>query len=196
VYSLKIKGPLHDHGWFRSFEEHASVDLNGNPVPYLTYPAVKFLRRRILPDMSVFEYGSGASTLWWAARVKEVVACEHDRNWYDEISSKAPTNVTLIFQELEPKGKYAREILEFRDRFDIVVIDGRDRVNCARNSLNALKASGIILWDNADYTEDGAGYQFLFDHGFRKVEFVGPGPIANEEWETAIFYRSDNCLDI
>jgi hypothetical protein len=65
LYSLKIKGPLHDHGWFRSFEEHASVDLNGNPVPFLTYSAVKFLERRIHPEISVFEYGSGASTLWW-----------------------------------------------------------------------------------------------------------------------------------
>jgi hypothetical protein len=72
-----------------------------------------------------------------AARVKEVVACEHDRNWYEDISSKAPPNVTPIFQELEPEGEYAKEILEFRDHFDIVVIDGRDRVNCVRNCLYA-----------------------------------------------------------
>ncbi len=119
LYSLQVKGPLREYGWFRSFHEQRSVDAEGNPLPFITYPAIEFLLRRIRPDMSVFEYGSGLSTLWWAARVKEVIACEHEAGWYRKIASLAPSNVTLLFRELEYGGTYSRAILDFASQFDI-----------------------------------------------------------------------------
>jgi hypothetical protein len=196
LYSLSRRGPLHDDGWFRSFQEHRSVDRAGNPLPFITYPAIEFLLRRVRGDMSVFEYGAGASTLWWAARVKEVIACEHDRGWYERISAQTPPNVTMIYEALEYGGAYAKIIRQFQARFDIIVIDGRDRVNCAVNCPPALTSEGVILWDDSNRSKYEAGHRFLFEHGFRKIEFVGMGPIANEKLETAIFYRSGNCLGI
>jgi len=41
-----------------------------------------------------------------------------------------------------------------------------------------------------------SGPPVSLEHGFRKIDFVGMGPIANEKLETAIFYRSGNCLGI
>lgn len=35
--------------------------------------------------MIVIEYGCDNSTLWWANRVKHVISCEHDRQWYEEM---------------------------------------------------------------------------------------------------------------
>jgi hypothetical protein len=35
--------------------------------------------------MTVFEYGSGGSTLFWASRVKKVVSIEHETEWYERI---------------------------------------------------------------------------------------------------------------
>jgi hypothetical protein len=69
IYSLYRTGPLKDDGWFRSCREQASVDANGNPIPWITYPAIEFLVKRINNQLSVFEYGCGNSTLWWASRV-------------------------------------------------------------------------------------------------------------------------------
>jgi precorrin-6B methylase 2 len=196
LYSLKLKGPVHDDGWLRSFEEHRSVDLEGKPLPFIVYPAIEFLRRRIRPDMEVFEYGSGASTLWWAARVKRVVSCEHDPGWYRKISAGAPANATLLLQELDDRESYPRRILEFHEAFDVVVIDGRERVHCAHHCLGALKPGGVILWDNSDREKYESGYRFLQEHGFRRLEFVGLGPIVNEKSETSIFYRPNNCFGI
>lgn len=196
LYSLSRKGPLHDDGWFRSFAEKQSVDSAGRPLPYITYSAIEFLARRIRPEMSVFEYGAGASTLWWADRVASVVSCEHNADWHQNMLARIPPNVTMIYRPLEYGGAYSKAITQYQNRFDIVSIDGRDRVNCARNCLDALRADGVVLWDNSDRKAYEAGCQFLLDHAFRRIEFVGMCPIVNDRSETSVFYRSANCLGI
>jgi precorrin-6B methylase 2 len=195
-YSLRTSGPLKDDGWFRSFKEESSEDAAGNPIPWLTYPAIEFIQRRINKEMSVFEYGCGGSTLWWASRVKEVISIEHDKDWYQRILPTIPNNVMLEYVELEYGGKYSQQIFKYKCRFDIVVIDGRDRVNCGLNAINALKPGGVIVWDNSDQEEYEQGYQFLLNNGFKKIEFVGLAPIVNWKAETGIFYRQDNCLGL
>lgn len=195
-FSLWFYGPLKEDGWFRSFREGRSVDSNGNLIPWFTYPALEFICKRISSEMCVFEYGCGASTFWWAQRVKNVIACEHDSAWYQEMINIIPANVDLHHVPLEYGGDYCRMISSFSRQFDIVVIDGRDRVNCVKNTLNALKPKGIIILDNSDRDEYSEGYQFLLKNGFKKIEFVGMTPIVNCKSETGIFYRQENCLDI
>jgi hypothetical protein len=196
LYSLKRTGPLKEDGWLRSFREDACVDEEGNPVPWLTYPAVEFLKKRINREMSVFEYGCGASTLWWALRVKNVFSVEHDKTWYDKTVINIPRNVNLMHMEIDQNNYYSKIVKEYDGKFDIVVIDGRDRVNCAMNSVGSLKSNGIIIWDDSDRSEYQEGYRFLYDNGFRKIEFIGLAPIYNIKRETGIFYRLNNCLGI
>ena len=196
VISLKQEGPLKDDGWFRSYKEKYPVDGDGNPLPWITYPAIEFLKRRVNRDLSVFEYGCGGSTLWWSSRVREVVSVEHDREWFLKMSAKKPANVSMYQIDLERNGAYSKKIGSFANAFDIIVIDGRDRVNCARNSLGALKRDGVIIWDNSDRSEYQDGYDFLFRHGFKKLEFVGLCPGVNLKTETGIFYKTNNVLSI
>lgn len=195
-YSLKVKGPLLEDGWFRSFNEGRPVDFQGNPIPFITYPAWEFLRRRIRPDMIVFEYGSGASTLWWAARVKEVFSAEHQAEWHARISQLAPSNATIYFQPLDDKEAYARLALKPGKLFSIIVIDGRERVRCAQHAVKALAPEGVIMWDNSERKKYGPGFHFLQERGFRRLEFIGLSPGVNEKSETSIFYRPGNCLGI
>jgi precorrin-6B methylase 2 len=196
LFTLKRTGPLKEDGWFRSFREEASVDGDGNPIPWMTYPAIEFLKLRIRTEWSVFEFGCGRGTLWWASRVREVISLEHDHNWYQQIAPTLPKNVILNQVNLILGGAYSKKIREYQRKFDIVILDGRDRVNCAINSLEALKPSGVIIWDNSDRKEYDQGYRFLFENGFRKIEFIGFAPIVNFKSETGIFYRSGNCLGI
>lgn len=195
-YLAARRGPLKDDGWFRSLEADASVDAQGNPLPWITYPAIDFLKKRIHPDMSVFEYGCGGSTLWWASRVKEIVSVEHSREWHEKMKRLAPSNVTLYHIELVDDGAYSRKVAEFDAAFDIVVIDGRDRVRCGINSLKALKPAGVIIWDNSDRQAYEQGIRFLLERGFHRVEFIGLAPLINIKSETSILFRNDNCLGI
>jgi predicted O-methyltransferase YrrM len=186
---------LRESGWLRSKASHRPEDERGNPIPWITYSSLSFLMRRVRPDMSVFEFGAGSSTLWWAGRVRQVVSCEHDRQWFEKIRSAIPANATITCADVK-SGQYCRSILSYQNAFDVVVIDGRDRIQCAHNCLGALKSSGVVIWDNADRTEYEAGYQFLAAHGFRRIDFTGMGPINAYGWSTAIFYRTENCFDL
>ena len=196
--ALRVGGALKEDGWFVSYRRMASIDIQGDPIPWFTYPAIAFIECRLKSNMNVFEYGSGASTLWWAKRVATVVSCEHDLLWYRKISAQLPGNATVKHVELDGKGRYASTIQNYGKEFDLIVIDGPERVACAVNSLSALKDSGVIIWDDSqrDSDECAEGFRFLEAHAFKRIEFVGHKPIIPNKSETAIFYRPDNIFGI
>lgn len=193
---LKHAGALKNAGWFYSMQHQAAIDYNKNPIPWMTYPAIIFINERVSSDMSIFEYGSGNSTLWWAKRVKKVVSCDHDKNWHDKVKMSAPENVQLFQINLEYGKEYSRKISEYHQEFDIIVIDGRDRVNCVKNALSALKEDGVIIWDNSDRASYAEGYDYLLSNGYKRIDFTGMGAMSVESWSTAIFYKTINCLGI
>ncbi len=187
---------MEDNGWFRSVEVGLPVDREGNCLPWFTYPAISFLKGRIQSDMVVFEYGSGNSTLWWAEQVSSIISYEHVLEWFNSLGERMPSNVEYVYCELNYGGEYSRAILGYRNRFNIVVVDGRDRVNCAKNSLGALRGDGVIIWDNSDRDKYQDGYSYLMQRGFKRLDFAGLGPIGSHPWCTSIFYRDKNCLGV
>ena len=196
LYSLYRRGYLYDTGWFQSHRQKASVDRNGEPIPWMTYPSLTFLEERLKREFVVFEYGSGNSTLWWANRCNHVISCEHDADWYAQVLTRIPENVELKHVSLELAGEYSRFIGQYRREFDIIVIDGRDRVQCIRNSFDALKEDGVLILDNSDVEEYEPGLALMHDLGMKRIDFSGPGPITTAGWRTSIFYRDVNCLGI
>jgi hypothetical protein len=190
-----VGSDLVSSGWAQSVALRKAVDHQGEPIPWITYSSLDFLRPLVRRDMHVFEYGSGSSTLWWAQRVEQVIACEHDREWYEKTLALVPSNVQLVHADVGSQ-QYSREILKYESAFDIVVIDGRDRIGCAKNAVSALKHNGIILWDNSDRAEYREGFEFLRNCNFRRIDFTGMGPINIYAWCTSVFYRDENCLGL
>ena len=183
---------LAETGWLRSVAESRPVDAEGEPQIWVTYPCLDFLKPRVQPDWSVFEFGSGASTRWWAKRVKRVIACEHDQAWAEKIGRDAPDNVTVLHRTGD---EYPVELLR-QGEFDVIFIDGRQRVACAKLAPRALKTAGVIIWDNSDRPRYQEGYDFLISAGFRRLDFSGLGPVGFAGWTTSVFYRADNCLGL
>lgn len=192
----RLSHHLQEIGWLKSAELQIPVDKHEKPLPWYTYPSIYFLEKRVQPWMRVFEYGSGNSTLWWSARVSSVISIEHDLSWFDIMKKSIPANVEYRYCELIDGGRYCKVVSEYEQPFDIIIIDGRDRVNCAMNSLKALARNGIIIWDNSDRDAYLEGYQYLLKDGFRRLDFYGYGPIDACCWCTSIFYRDDNCFGI
>ena len=60
--------------------------------------------------------------------------------------SRRSANASVSHYPLEADGDYCRAAETTQQEFAIVVIDGRDRVNCARHSLSALESAGVIVW--------------------------------------------------
>lgn len=195
-FCMKDRGYLYNCGWYRSYKEGKCVDLEGNPIPWITYPAMSFINGKVKKEMEVFEYGSGYSTLWWASKTKKVYSVEHEKKWFEIVKSFMPENVELFNIDLEQGGYYSCKIREFSRKFDIVVIDGRDRKNCSYNSINALKEDGIIIFDNSDRNEYKEGYEFLNSNNFKRIDFWGIGPLSPYSYCTSVFYRKNNCFGI
>lgn len=192
-----IKEYLKDSGWNLSVRKRLPVDSGNHEIPWLTYSAIHFLTDRIREHFSVFEYGSGHSTIWFSKKASRIVSIEHDLKWFNSMKGRFSDypNVIYKYHSIETDG-YVNEILRYTDEFDVIIIDGRERVKCGLNSLKALKKSGVIIWDNSERANYQEGYEFLIRNGFRKLDFWGMGPIMTFEWCTSVFYRENNCLNI
>lgn len=183
-------------GWLKSRAAFSAIDGAGKPVPWYTYAATEFLSRRVTPDFDVFEFGTGNSTLWWAARVKSVTSVEHDRQWAKATRKRIPANVTYSWIPRKGSDAYSRAAQAAGRLFDVIVVDGKDRYNCTINSLPSLTPRGVMVWDNADVPKYEPLFAELGTKGFKRLPFVGHGPITPRNWETSIFYRADNCLGL
>ena len=193
---LLYRGWLTEVGWVKTCRVREPVTREGYPLPWMTYPAIRFLEGRLSKSMTVFEFGSGNSTLWWAERVERVDSCEHDAQWYARTQERLPRNASVTHRSLDTDGNYCRAAEAMRRKNDIVVIDGRDRVNCAKQSLGVLKPAGVLIWDNSDRPEFEEGLQLLTRQGFRSLDFEGLGPVNPYAWMTSILSRPENCLEI
>lgn len=122
---------------------------------------------------------------------------EHNEHWYRVLKPKFSkiSNIRSSLQTLE-SNSYSGSITKYEAVYDIIIIDGRDRVQCCINSLKALKSNGVIIWDNSDRLEYTEGYEFLKKNGFNRLDFEGFGPINSKVWCTTVFYRKENCLKI
>jgi len=192
----RLREQFSSTGWLASRVSGESRDGWGKPIPWFTYPAVAFLEPRLQKSFRVYEYGSGNSTKWFAYRVASVVSCEHDPVWYEANKASMPSNVEYLCRPLGGVHPYAADIERYDQDFDLVVIDGRNRVACTRHALRALSEDGVLLFDNADREKYQSAYDLLRVEGFKRLDFHGVGPIAAREWCTAIFYRSRNVLGI
>ena len=192
------KGYLGKWGWPESWYLKRAQDKEGNPIPWLTYPAIDFLSDRLNNTIRVFEYGSGSSTSWFVNKVGSIISCEHDFDWYEIVKAELGDNpnANLVFRDLEKGADYEEEVLNQNKRFDLILIDGRRRNSCGANSIRALSDTGVIIWDNSDRSEYQQGIAKLLESGFKRLDFYGPAPGSFRESCTTIFYRADNILGI
>lgn len=196
ILSFNKKGYLKEIGWFSAFESMSPVDRHGNPIPWVTYPFIDFIRERITKDHKVFEFGSGNSTHFYAKYAGSVVSVEHDKAWYDKIVSTKAENSEMIFTELQTDGDYCRMPVKLDQKFDIIIVDGRDRVNCCKQAVDALTPAGVVVLDDSERDFYADGVNFLKEKGFKQLPFSGISPGLFYNKATSVFYKEGNCLGI
>jgi hypothetical protein len=169
---------------------------DGSPLPWMNYNVISFLEERLADDLDLFEYGSGFSTLFFCRLVNKVISVEYDKDLLDTLLSEVPENAKIIFREEDYDGEYCRAIKETNQLFDVIVIDGRDRVNCIKQSHDSLSERGIIILDDSQREEYQEGISFLLSKGFKKIDFEGLKPTGFTPDRTSIFYKENNCVGI
>jgi hypothetical protein len=93
------------------------LNAEGEPEPWFTFAAVKQLEKIVRPTHSVFEYGSGDSTIWWARRVGRVVSVEHNAYYFAAVVGRLPENVECHRVPRTTKGAAEVEIDDMTKRF-------------------------------------------------------------------------------
>lgn len=196
LLSYGHKGYLASIGWFKAFDSHQAVDAQGRPLPWVTYSFIDFIKTRLNKDLTIFEYGSGNSTLFYADRVKKVVSVEHDEAWYQHIVQEKAPNSEMIFTNLEKGGEYSQKAGLLGEKFDVIIVDGRDRVNCCKFSINALSEHGVLVLDDSEREIYDEARFFLKKQGFKELPFTGISPGLFYNKATSVFYKDNNCLGI
>ena len=181
-----------NYGQFRSIRKWSCLDSSGRPIPWYTYPTIEYLNHLDFSKMNVFEFGSGNSTLWWAGKTKSVTSVEDDENWYNKVSSSASFLTDKIkYLHENNKEKYVNAIAG--NLFDIVVIDGKHRPECANHMLSYYKnrVGVMLIFDNSDWYPETIN-SLREGLGWIQVDFHGFGPINDYTWTTTIFINQAN----
>lgn len=160
--------------WARSLLSIYDIpELAALDVPWWTFDSSalvdSFLRGR--RDARVFEWGSGASTLWLSRRSSSVVAVEHDAVWAEEVRGLLPAGHVVDLRVVAApnasgapgearSSKPGATELNFRDyvdvihdvggQFDVIVVDGRARESCLAAALPHLTSDGLLVLDNVE----------------------------------------------
>lgn len=207
---------LREDGWFLTTRRKRSIDKNGNPIPWITYPCIDFLKTRITKNMSVFEYGAGGSSIWLANLAYEVDSVEHDEKFYSLLSQKTdiPSNLNihlsplhdsyknleyekLSFLRVDKENTYVNAVKRTKKKYHIILVDGVFRTECISLSINEMHDDGIIILDNTNYIEQlSECFENLNRNGFKRLDFWGMTPIIWGKSCTSIFYKKENCLGI
>lgn len=142
-------------------------------LPWINHFAFERLQTLIRPDFRVLEFGSGGSTMYFKEHTSFVYSIEHDAKWFEEVQSKVKDSqhveLKLINPEVGPEAvekyksinglftkglsfkSYSHGADQFPDEsFDLLLIDGRARSKCLKNSISKLKPGGILIFDNSD----------------------------------------------
>ncbi len=177
-------------------------------VPWWTYEAIAAIDDWMLErsgPLRVFEYGSGASTVWLAQRAEEVVSVEHDPDFIQVIRQAVAefNHVTLEYrpprrtpQPLVPSRRHGNRGLDFADyvatleeqggEFDVIVIDGRARESCLAAAARHLAPNGVIVFDNSRRRR----YRRAIEaSGLREVTLRGLTPALPYPDQTSLLFR-------
>jgi len=176
-------------------------------VPMMPFGAITWLRSYLRPGFSVFEYGSGGSTAFFAARVERLVSVEHDPEWHTRTAQRLgslPQRECTYLLQLPDEGvnerfastderysemnfeSYVRTIDAYPDQsFDLVVVDGRARNACVLQALPKVKPGGFLLLDDSYRAEYAVAMKAL--GGFARTDFRGLAPYNTDLGQTSIW---------
>ncbi len=177
-----------DYAQYSTIRHCDCVDKDRNKIPWYTYPTIEFLSNLDFSQKSIFEFGSGNSSIYWAKKAANVISVEHNQEWFEKVKSNFGENQTLLYKE--NNEEYENSILEFDQKFDVIIIDGIRRVECSKvieNCLNTESNEGfLVILDNSDWYKETSKY-LREKLNLIEVDFHGFGPINNYTWTTSIF---------
>lgn len=186
-------------GWLRSVWTRRIETRRGEPLPWLSYPAIHFLDTLDLAGVHVFEFGSGTSTLYWHGRtrnngIRRYAAIECHADYHEAMCKRSGfyrDNVALR-TEIEPYFFYATNVaFRVARPFDITIVDGpilTHRLRELDTALAITRAEGLIIVDDANWLREPL-LDFCEKHHLFRIDFAGFAPGVTYAKVTSFLFR-------
>lgn len=122
-----------------------------SPKPVLGWVATQLLAV-LARDATVFEFGSGGSTLWLAQRATSVISIEHDRRWLQAVMAGLARYELHADVRLVEKSGLAQAI-DNEGQFDLVFVDcfGPQRGHAILKGAQHVMKGGWLVADDYDF---------------------------------------------
>lgn len=188
--------------------DNEAISQKERTGPWLVESVILFLELFLNENRNcrILETGMGASTIWFEKRCRFIVSIEHDKDWYHKLFPKITGSSTVNARGAE-KGMviptpYANLHLcerpyniiiekEENESFDVILIDGRDRVKCIQSSIPKLKSGGWLIVDNSERPYYQKGMDLMKD--WNRIDCKQNRPdkydFTYPDWTTSIFIK-------
>lgn len=141
--------------------------------PWMSQEEINLILKYLNKNQIMLEYGCGGSTLYFSKFVKKYYAIEHNKEWFntikEKIKEKKIDNINIVLKEILIDSRYLKkadnwnilsnsdnyknfkEYIEapsdLKTKFDVVLIDGRSRPECAKfiYDNNMLNDNGVVI---------------------------------------------------
>lgn len=123
--------------------------------PLMKDVEIELIEKYLNENVNMLEYGSGASTAYYARKVKKLTSLEYSKKWHKKVedSIKKLKNVELVLipcKKVKPATydiyrNYINWPKTRKDIWDVVLIDGRARQWVAKSILDNITKDSIVL---------------------------------------------------
>lgn len=102
---------LKQTGWVESKNSNQSVRF-GKFIPWTSYSFTHWIEKKNFKTSNILEFGSGASTMYWATKFARVLSIESDLNWFEKMQSATIqiANVTVCNLWTDDSSSHQGEI--------------------------------------------------------------------------------------
>lgn len=186
---------LHESGWIPSYASKKPINKAGEPMPWLSLPFVHFLEPKLNSSIKMFEFGAGYSTRYFKERVGLIHGVEHNKAWLDQIAQYIQSEHIKIQYKILDEG-YVKAIEQSGLQYDLIIVDGRMREQCAIHASKFLSEKGVLVLDDSEREKYSAVPLLLEKKGFKRIDFWGMALGGVHKKNTSLFYQENNILNI
>jgi len=195
---------LKTSGWIES-QNHSTSLLDGKLIPWLSYPFLFELSNWKLSQVQVLEFGSGASSIYFARHAQSVVSYEFESRYAESVMRPVLAlhpNLTLhsaneysFLDMLATKSESLSSLISEIEKSEVILIDGGPRNEIAGIIARKAVRDAIVVFDNTDLEDWSLGRKLLREGGFTEIPYHGLGNLNPYSWTTSLFLRNLGALE-
>lgn len=158
--------------------------------PWMCRPAVKKLEKLVAPGMRILEWGSGGSTVFFAEKDVNVICIEHDASWVKLLETELTRRnlrAQVTINQIDLTANYVDVADQLSGSFDLVIVDGRRRVECVNKAHSRVVPGGWMVLDDSDREAYSPAYGQLA--GWHKLVLKGPRRETKVDPQTTMWQR-------